>query len=425
MLLFPSSKGLKRVVIIGGGFGGIELARRLNDKMYQVILIDKNNYHTFQPLLYQVATGGLEPDSIAYPIRKIFSGRKHFIFRMAEVQSVDHTKKLIGTNIGTINYDILVIATGSTTNFFGNAEFEKNAMSLKSVTDALDLRSLILQNFEKLLTVESTEEKEKYHNIVIVGGGPTGVEIAGAMAELKKHVLPHDYPELNINDLVIHLVESSKVILSSMAGKSSAKAKIFLEHLGVKLWLNSAVASYKDQCVFFKNGESIPCNTLIWTAGVKGNIVTGFDESVITRSNRMKVDTFNRLTGYDSIYIIGDLAAMPNNGNDAHPMVAPVAIQQAKMLARNLNLEDSRSWKKFRYNDAGSMATIGRNKAVAEISGIKLQGILAWFVWMFVHLMSIVGFRNRLVVLVNWIWSYFSYDRAIRLIIRPFTRKNG
>ena len=424
MLAFAPVADLKRVVIIGGGFGGIELARRLKDSMYQVILIDKNNYHTFQPLLYQVATGGLEPDSIAYPIRKIFGGRKHFIFRMAEVLSVKTDENLIITDIGEIGYDLLIIATGSTTNFFGNAAFESNAMPLKSVTDALDIRSLLLQNFEKLLTITSGSEKEKYLNIVIVGGGPTGVEIAGALAELKRHVLPNDYPELKIDDLVIHLVESSSKLLGNMSEQSSSKSKLFLEKLGVKLWLNTTVESFKGDEVHLKDAGSIPCNTFVWTAGVKGKTINGFSDTVMTRSRRMKVDTFNRLTGYDNIYIIGDLAAMTNGDKESHPMVAPVAIQQSKNLARNLNLEDNRPWKEFKYHDAGSMATIGRNKAVADIGYFKFQGILAWFVWMFVHLMSIVGFRNRIVVLINWIWNYFSYDRAIRLIIRPFSKKN-
>ncbi len=416
---------LKRIVIIGGGFGGIELAKRLSKKLYQVVLLDKNNYHTFQPLLYQVATGGLEPDSIAYPIRKIFSGYQNFIFRMAEVYSVRSKGCLLETDLGEIKYDYLVLATGSTTNFFSNIAFENNSMPLKSVPDALNLRSLLLQNFEKLLTEKNVVEREKHFHIVVVGGGPTGVEIAGALAELKKHVLPIDYPELKIEELNIHLVESSGKLLAAMSDNSSKTAQHFLKKMGVQLHLNTAVTSYINETAILNPAGEIKCSTFIWTAGVKGQLINGFKDDAVTKSSRLKVDSYNRITGYDSIFAIGDLAAMKNADKEAYPMLAPVAIQQAKNLARNLNLQDNRKWNVFNYKDLGSMATIGRNKAVADFHHLQFRGMFAWLIWMFVHLMSIVGFRNRIVVLVNWMWNYFSYDRAIRLIIRPYKKNTN
>ena len=426
LLLIPPTK-LKRVVIIGGGFGGIELAKRLDASKYQVVMLDKNNYHTFQPLLYQVATGGLEPDSIAYPIRKIFQGKRNFIFRMAEAKHINTETKSIDTTLGALYYDILVIATGSTTNFFGNKQTEESSMPLKSVVDALNLRSLILQNMEKQLSSKDEEEMAQLQNIVIVGGGPTGVEIAGALAELKNHVLPRDYPELNLNALHIFLVESSPEVLGNLSRKAQKKSKLFLEKLGVKLMLKTRVEKFENDTVFLSEGSQIKSKTLIWTAGVMGCPVAGLDASHIGKANRILTDVYNRISGYNEVYAIGDVCAVTDNTITAltpHPQVAPVAMQQAKNLANNLN-RHAGDWEKFRYRDLGSMATIGRNKAVADLGKIKLQGILAWFVWMFVHLMSIVGFRNRLVVLVNWMWNYFSYDRAIRLIIRPFKREKG
>ncbi|MEP7170216.1 MAG: NAD(P)/FAD-dependent oxidoreductase [Bacteroidota bacterium] len=415
---------LKRILIAGGGFGGIELAKRINKKLFQVVMIDKNNFHTFQPLLYQVATGGLEPDSIAYPIRKIFSRRKNFIFRMAEAIEVKSDQHILVTSIGEIPYDFLVIATGSMTNYFGNDELQNNAITLKSITDALDLRSLILQNFEKMLTEQTESEQPKYLNIVIAGGGPTGVETAGALAELKKHVLPNDYPELDFNRVNIHVIEAGEKILGTMSYQASRKAKEFLQKIGVNVWLKTKVVTYNGNLVTLSDGQKIDCNIFIWTAGVMGNIIKGISNDLILKGNRVKVDVYNRLTGYEDIFIIGDVAAMTDEDGNAreNPMVAPAAIQQAKNLARNLNGKKSQ-WRKFYYRDLGTMATIGRNKAVADFKIIKLQGIIAWFIWMFVHLMSIVGFRNRLIVFINWLWSYLSYDRAIRLIIRPYKKK--
>ncbi len=425
-VMLPKTK-LKRLIIIGGGFGGIELAKHIDYTKYQVVMIDRNNYHTFQPLLYQVATGGLEPDSIAYPIRKIFQHKKDFIFRVAEAVEIKSSENILQTSLGEIKYDVLVIATGSTTNYFGNKEIENNGMPLKGVVDALNLRSLLLQNMEKQLTETDNNEIQKLQNIVIVGGGPTGVEIAGALAELKNHVLPKDYPELNIHALEIHIVESSAEVLGNLSKQAQIKAKGFLEKLGVKLWLNVRVEKFENETAYLSNQQQIKSKTLIWTAGVKGCPVAGIDATRINKASRIEVDLYNRITGYENIYAIGDVAAINDTTHvpsRPHPQVAPVAMQQAKNLAKNLKGHGG-DWLPFKYKDLGSMATIGRNRAVADLGKIKLQGVLAWFVWMFVHLMSIVGFRNRVVVLINWMWNYFSYDRAIRLIIRPFHRKDN
>jgi len=417
---FPESKK-PRVVIIGGGFGGIQLVKKLRNKGFQIILLDKNNYHTFQPLLYQVATGGLEPDSIAYPLRKIFQGYSDFFFRMASVESIDAKQKEVHTDIGIISYDELVIAAGSTNNFFGSASLAQNSMPLKTVTDALDLRSLLLQNLERSLTAVN---KEKFQNIIIAGGGPTGVETAGALCELKKHVLPHDYPELNFNETRIILVESGHSILAGMSPFSSKQALDSLTKIGVEVILNTAVKDYDGNKVVLADGMEIPCSAFIWSAGVKGIDMKGVDKESIGHGNRIVVDRFNRILNMEHIYAIGDIALMKEDDYPkGHPMVAQVAIQQANNLAHNLVAHGkSATLKPFRYKNLGSLATIGRNKAVADFPFIKFKGFIAWVLWLVVHLMTLVGFRNRVIVLINWIWYYFSYDKAIRLIIRPFKK---
>ncbi|MGB0929552.1 MAG: NAD(P)/FAD-dependent oxidoreductase [Chitinophagales bacterium] len=414
-----------RVVIIGGGFGGIELAKKLKKKSVQVVMIDRNNFHTFQPLLYQVATAGLEPDSIAYPLRKIFKRQSNFHFRMAEAQQIIPEENKLLTSIGEIRYDYLVMATGSTTNFFGLKEIEQNSMPMKSVTEALDLRSLLLQNFEKALLAKSVEEREALMNVVVVGGGPTGVETAGALGELKENVLPQDYPELDVRQMQIHLIEASKNLLNGMSEVSGKKAVKFLKKFDVQVWLNTAVKHYDGEMVYTNTEHQIPTNTLIWSAGVKGAVVEGIDETVIGRGNRILVNEFNQVKGYSNVFAVGDVAAMLTEKTPkGHPMVAPVAIQQGHLLAKNLdNLLQSKTLKAFQYKDKGSMATVGRNRAVVEVGKFKSQGFFAWFMWMAVHLMSLVGFRNKLVTFVNWMWSYFNYDKGIRLIIRPFERK--
>ena len=412
----------KRVVIIGGGFGGLNLAKSLRNKDFQVVMLDKNNYHTFQPLLYQVATAGLEPDSIAYPIRKIFKNQPRFHFRLATVEKINTEENIIETNIGPLDYDYLVIATGTTTNFFGMKGVEKYAMTMKSVSEALDLRSLILQNFEKAL-LAGEHEQESYMNFPIVGGGPTGVELAGALAELKNHILPADYPDLDINRMKIQVIEMQDEVLKPMSEKASEKALTYLRELGVDVMLNKSVASFDGHQLTFKSGETLESKTLIWAAGVRGNIINGFPESVIDRG-RYIVDRTSKVEGYENVYAVGDIAHMitPLFENGL-PQVAPVANQQGEFLAKNLvRIHNGEKPLEFEYKDQGSMATIGRNRAVVDVGKIRFQGTIAWFVWMFVHLISLVGFRNRVITFFNWAYNYFSFDRGARLIIRKFQR---
>lgn len=421
--LVPESE-FPRIVIIGGGFAGINLVKKLKGAPYQVLLIDKNNYHTFQPLLYQVATGGLEPDSIAFPLRKIFSGRRNFLFRVAEVLKVDTEGQTLDTDIGMIRYDHLVIATGSNNNFFGLDGISRYSMTLKSVPEALDLRSLILQNMEKALI--DAANRESYMNFVVVGGGPTGVELAGALMELRKHVLPNDYPELDLDMAKVWLIESGDRLLAGLSEDASAKAKEFLEKLGVTIMLNTRVRDYDGSKVTYGDDGSVLSRSVIWAAGVKGQWVDGIKEEAKGRGDRILVDDFSKVMGYENIYAVGDVASMTGKGYPAgHPMVAQVAIQQAVNLAGNLRSgKPRREWVPFRYRDLGSMATVGRNKAVADLPWFSTQGVVAWYIWMFIHLMNLVGFRNRVIVFVNWLWNYISYDRAIRLIIRPFVRNH-
>ena len=419
MDIFSININIKRIVIIGGGFGGIEIVKGLNTSKYEVLIIDRQNYFTFQPLLYQVATGGLEPDSVAYPIRKIISKKNNVVFRMAEVSEIQTNIKKIITTIGILPYDILILANGAKTNFFGMKETMENALSLKSVTDALNMRSFILQNFEAALLTNDKDAQMSLMNFVIVGGGPTGVEISGSLAELKRHVLPNDYPELDLSMMNITIIESSNNVLDSMSDYSKNKSKKQLEELGVKLMLNTQLVSYNGKEAKLKDGTIIPTSALIWTAGVKGNIINGFSPDIIEKGNRLSVDAYNRLKGFEDVFAIGDIASMESN---PHPMLAPVAMQQGKNLAKNLNRKNFSEWKKFKYSDKGTMATIGRSRAVADLRFLHLQGILAWLAWLFIHLMLLVGFRNRVIVFFNWVWNYFSYDKAIRLIIRPYKK---
>ncbi len=415
----------QKIVIVGGGFGGIELAKKLRHQNVEITILDKHNYHTFQPLLYQVATGGLEADSIAFPIRKIFKGQTNLTFRVTEVEKVIPEENKLLTSIGEIKYDHLVIATGSTSNFFGQAEIQENAMPMKSIPEALNLRSLILQNLEAALIAKDPDSETRLLNFVIVGGGPTGVETAGAIAELKKHVLKNDYPELDIHRVNIYLIEGSPELLGPMSTQSQVKSKDFLEELGVTVYLNSRVQSYDGDKLTLVDGRTILAATVIWSAGVKGVVLDGLKPECTVRGNRLKVDPINRVECYQNIYAIGDVAAMITDETpNGHPGVAPVAIQQGKLLAKNLiSLIENKPTEVFKYFDKGAMATVGRNRAVVDINKIHFQGIFAWFTWMFVHLMTLVGFRNKLVVFVNWVWSYFSYDRGTRLIIRPFVKK--
>ena len=413
---------LPRVVIIGCGFGGLNLAKKLNKKPFQVVMIDKHNYHTFQPLLYQVATAGLEPDSIAYPIRNIFKGQKEFYFRMAVAEEIKTETNTLVTNIGELEYDHLIIATGSGTNYFGMKDMEEGSMPMKTVPEALNLRSLMLQNFEAASLTNDLEERERLMNFVIVGAGPTGVELAGALAELKTHVLPNDYPDLDFRRMSIHLVEAGKDVLGPMSDSASKNAQKYLEKLGVNVWLDTKVESYDGEYAQ-TNKKTLPASTLIWAAGVKGSLIAGMNPESIHRG-RYKVNEFNQIEGLNNVYAIGDVAIMLlEEFPSGHPMLAQAAIQQGKALAKNLVY-----WKKgknaqpFKYKDLGTMATVGRNKAVADLNNVKFKGFMGWVLWMGVHLVGLVGFRNKVVVLANWFINYFSYDKKIRLIIRPVPR---
>lgn len=427
MMNIPTSS-FPRVVIIGGGFGGLSLAKKLKNKGFQVVLLDQHNYHTFQPLLYQVATGGLEAGSIAYPIRKVVQNYDEIYFRLAHVNRIDTDGKKVIADIGIIFYDYLVIATGSKTNFFGNTSIQKNSMAMKTIPQSLNIRSLVLENFEEALLTNDMEEKLALMNFVIVGAGPTGVELAGALAEMKKAVLPKDYPDLDIRKMEINVIQGSNQVLDAMSDKSSERAEHFLKKLGVSIWKNEQVTDYDGNVVMTKNGTTFRTATVIWTAGVKGAAIDGFkDEVMLSRGNRMKVNEYNQVIGFDNVFAIGDVAGMVSEKlPGGHPMMAQPAIQQGRLLAQNLvRLVSKKPLKPFVYNDKGSMATIGRNKAVVDLPKWHFSGIFAWFVWMFVHLMSLIGFKNKIVVLWNWVYNYVIFDREGRLIIRPYKRKNN
>ncbi|MBW4889362.1 NAD(P)/FAD-dependent oxidoreductase [Mucilaginibacter sp. HMF5004] len=411
-----------RIVIIGGGFGGIELAKKLKDKPVEVLMVDKNNYHTFQPLLYQVAMGDIEADSIAFPIRKIFGDQRNFSFRMANVQFINPETNTITTDIGDIAYDYVVMATGSTTNFFGNSELASRTMPMKSIPEALNLRSLILQNIEKAIITESQEEKEALLNFVVVGGGPTGVELSGALAEMRNYVLTYDYPELRKEDMKVYLVEGKEELLAVMSPNASKKAKDFLTELGVEVHNDVHVQSYTGDELVIDNGKRIQTRNVLWAAGVKGEVIKGIPKEILVRGNRIQTDEFNRVKGYGNIFAIGDVAAVITPDTpEGHPGVAPAAIQQGKHLAKNLTrLLNNEPMEPYKYFDKGSLATIGKNLAVADLGKLHFQGFFAWLIWGFVHLMSLVSARNRLIVLINWAGSYFSNSSGSRLIIRKY-----
>lgn len=420
----PNSK-FPRIVIIGGGFAGVSLAKKLANKQLQVVLIDKHNYHTFQPLLYQVSSAGLEPDSIAYPLRKIIKNHKNSFFRLAKVNQIDAVKSVVETDIGELHFDYLVIATGTKTNFFGNATIEANSMPMKKVPQALNIRSLILQNFEKAAIANSEEEREALLNFVIVGGGPTGVELAGAIAELKNHILPRDYHDLDANDMQIHLLEGADRVLPPMSIHASKKSEQFLKKLGVQVHCNTFVTAYDGKRVETNTDLNMQSETLIWAAGVTGAPIKGLKaDALIDRANRYKVNAFNQIEGYEHIFALGDIAYMETKAfPKGHPQVAQPAIQQGELLGKNLlRLISNTPMKPFKYKDKGAMATIGRNKAVVDLKHFKFAGFFAWFVWMFIHLMALVGFRNRIIVFFNWTYNYINFDKAARLIIRPFKK---
>lgn len=416
-----------RVVIIGGGFAGLALAKKLKNKNVQVVLLDKHNYHTFQPLLYQVATGGLEAGSIAYPIRKVIQEYKDFYFRLTSVKEIDTKNQKIISEIGELRYDFLVIATGSKTNYFGNKEIERNSMSMKTIPQSLNIRSLILENFEQAVLTRDEADKNALINFVLVGAGPTGVELAGALAEMKRAILQKDYPDLDISKMEINLVQSGDRVLNTMSEKSSAAAEKFLVDLGVKVWKNVRVTNYDGRTISTNSDLTFETATVIWTAGVQGAAIHGLDaKSLVERVERIRVNQYNQVVGYDNIFAIGDIASMESEKfPQGHPMMAQPAMQQGSLLAENLvKLLAKKSMKPFEYNDKGSMATIGRNLAVVDLPHYHFNGIFAWFVWMFVHLFSLIGFKNKAVVFLNWVYNYIRFDREGRLIVRPFKKRS-
>lgn len=416
---------LPKIIIIGAGFGGISMAKSFRNKKLEVLLIDENNYHNFQPLMYQIATGGLEPDSIAYPVRRIFRSYKNVHFRMTKVFNVDVSLKKINTSIGEIAYDYLVIATGSQTNFFNFEPVKEKLLTLKSIPDALNLRSYIFQNLEQSLATQKKEEQTELMNIAIVGGGPAGIELAGALAEMKSYVLPKDFSELDLSKMHINIYEAAPKLLGVMSGEASTKSLEYLNKLGVGVNLNAKVNAYDGSVLSLEDGSTYKTDTVIWTAGVKGAPIGGLPKEAIIGGNRISVNSYNQVFNANDVFAIGDVAAYISEQNPKGlPMLAPVAQQQGKQLAKNiLNLIKKVPMQPFVYKNNGVMATIGRKKAVVDFPNWKFQGTFAWLVWMFVHIMSLVGFRNKLLAFLDWMYNYFTYDRPLGLIIRPYKRK--
>lgn len=411
----------KRIVIVGGGLGGLELAFKLVDGDYQVVLIDKNNYHQFPPLIYQVASGGLEPSSISFPFRRLFQGKKDFFFRMAKVESVNTDKKIINTTVGEIDYDYLVMAFGAKTNFFGNKDIEATTLPMKSVSEAMRLRNTILRNLELALTEEDPARKQALMNIVVVGGGASGVEIAGAVAEMKKNIIARDYPDLDSSQMHIYLVNAVDRLLSAMDPVSSKRAERDLKELHVHIRQPQFATEYKDGILKTSAGLEIPTQTVIWVSGICANTVEGFPAESIGHAGRLLTDRFCRVKGVKDVYAIGDVSLVEGDEEYplGHPQLAQVAMQQAKTVAKNFKaMSKGKELKPFKYKNLGVMATIGRNHAVAEISGKKFGGFPAWALWLVVHLRSILGVKNKTFILLNWVWNYINYKQSLRLILK-------
>ncbi|MCQ6956946.1 NAD(P)/FAD-dependent oxidoreductase [Mucilaginibacter aquariorum] len=413
---------IPRVVIIGGGFGGVQLAKKLKNAPVEVLLLDKHNYHTFQPLLYQVATGAIEGDSIGFPIRRIFNRQKNFTFHLAEVQKINTDTNTITANIGDIKYDYLVIATGANTNYFGNKELEHSTMPMKNIAEALNIRSLLLQNLEKALVTNDKAERDALLTFVIVGGGPTGVELAGAISELREFILCKDYPGLCNSDMKVFLVEGKSELLAAMSPQASIKAKKFLTDMDITIFNSVHVESYNGIILKIDDGTTINTRNVFWAAGVRGEVPDGMPEETVMKGGRLQTDEINRVKGFQNVFAIGDVSAVITEANPlGFPGVAQVALQQGKCLAKNItNIIKGKPTTPFKYTDLGTMATIGRNKAVADLHKLRFQGFFAWLLWMFVHLMSLAGFSNKAIVFFNWAINYLTRNSDNRLIIHYF-----
>lgn len=420
MINIPKS-GKKRIIIAGCGFAGLTLAKKLKNKGFQVVILDKHNYHQFPPLFYQVASAGLEESSILFPLRKMFQNYSDFHIRKVEVRSADPANNQISTSAGLIEYDFLVLAHGATNSYFGSAQMQRHSRGMKTIAEVLDLRNSLLMNFENALIASDNEEQEMLLTVVIIGGGPSGVEIAGALAEMNKYVLPKDYPEFSEIRAKIYLVEAVDRVLSTMSQKSSDKARFFLENMGVNVITGTKASGCDEKTVFLDSGQNISTGMIIWTAGIAGNKISGFKPECFSRAGRILVDRINKVEGYTNIFALGDIALMTvDKYPKGHPQVAQVAIQQAKLLSQNfVRMAKDKPVKEFRYRDLGTMATVGRHLAVVELPYARFHGVFAWFVWMFIHLMSIIGVRNKLIIFLNWAWKYFTYDQSTRLILRP------
>jgi NADH dehydrogenase len=411
-----------RVVVIGGGFAGLSVAKKLKNAPVDILLLDRHNYHTFQPLLYQVAVGAIEADSIGFPIRRIFTRHKNLSFNMADVQKVNPEENTITTSIGKIHYDYLLIATGSNTNFFGNAQIAHFAMPMKNIPEALNIRSFIIQNLEKALVTADMKEKFALMTFVVVGGGPTGVELAGALAEMRHLILGKDYHGLSKYDMRVYLVEGKPVLLAAMSQQAQEAAKKFLTDAGVIIYNSAHVQSYDGFYLQIDNGKTLKTHNVLWAAGVKGEVPEGFPAEIVTKASRLQTDEINRVKGYTNIFAIGDVSAVVTDQNpNGYPGVAPVAIQQGENLAKNLvHLIKGEPTEPFKYQDKGTLATIGRNKAVADLGKIHLHGFFAWLLWGLVHIMSIAGFSNKGIIFFNWAINYFTKNSDNRLVIRSF-----
>lgn len=411
----------KRIVIVGAGFAGLKLAQELAHSDFQIVILDKNNYHMFQPLLYQVATAALSPSAVSFPLRRLFHKIDNIVFRMAVVKEIDKKQNQIHTNLGSISYDYLVLSQGANTNYFGNQNIQKFCAPMKSTSEALYIRNKIISNYERAVNLESENERKPIMNVVIVGGGATGVELAGSIAELRNKVLPRDYPQLSFNNMRVILIEAGNSLLSGLKPKSRDKALHYLKKLGVEVMLSTMVEDYDGFTVKLKDKEPIETLTLLWAAGIKANSLVGVENDQKAPNGRLLVDGFNRLVKEKNIFVLGDQCLQADEKSPhGHPQVAQVAIQQAANLAKNFKLElKNKEWRPFQYKDLGSMATVGKSMAVVDLPFISFHGFFAWFVWLFVHLMAILGVKNKLMVFLTWSWKYLSFDPSLRLLIRP------